>query len=91
MEFIVSNVLRFSLYLGNSAAISKTSTAFSPVFGVTAFVRHKNCMCWMIPPLPAEIASTNLHQILCCEILGIAEGAVVSNNPCLAGGSDESP
>lgn len=48
-------------------------------------------MCWMIPPLPAEIASTNLHQILCCEILGIAEGAVVSNNPCLAGGSDESP
>jgi len=30
---------------------------------------------WLISPLTAEIASANLHQILCCEILGIVEGA----------------
>lgn len=69
------NVLRFILCLANSAAISKTSMAFSAVFRVTAFVYHKNCVCWMILPLSAEIASANLHQILCCEILGTAEGA----------------
>lgn len=69
------NALRFFLYLANSAAISKTSMAFSAVFGATAFLHHKNCVCWMIPPLPSATASANLHQIVCCEILEIAEGA----------------
>lgn len=43
-------------------------------------------VCWMIPLL-AEMASANLHQVLCCGILGIAEGAwsLQSLSCCLAG------
>lgn len=43
-------------------------------------------VCWMTPLL-AEMASANLHQILCCDILGIAEGAwsLQSLPCCLAG------
>lgn len=43
-------------------------------------------VCWMTPLL-AEMASANLHQVLCCEFVGIAEGAwsLQSLPCCLAG------